>query len=114
MSLNSFTVVTQFARGFNEKSSVFKTTKHSYLRSVLTTMVDRAEDELFKEALLIYSFLCTNKMTVAESFLPEKLAEITEGEMEEKVEENLNETSLVNSERGMWLFRLCYTVQFTF
>ena len=75
--------------------TVYKNRRNSYLlqlsrmlyfkniannRGLLTLLVDRAEDEIFKEVLLVYSFLLTNRplsaLTADDSNLPAEIGKI--------------------------------------
>ncbi|XP_033754224.1 transmembrane protein 143-like [Pecten maximus] len=72
-------------------------------RGLLTLVVDRAEDESFKEALLVYSFLLANRSAAVKNksmadMAPEELGGLTEAELKRKIEEWITSKTEVNAE----------------
>lgn len=61
-------------------------------RGLITLLVDRAEDESFKEALLVYTFLLTNRSPssrakASKALVPAELGGLTDVQLERRIEE---------------------------
>ncbi|XP_060080669.1 transmembrane protein 143-like [Ylistrum balloti] len=72
-------------------------------RGLLTLVVDRAEDESFKEALLVYAFLLANrpvrvKNKAMAEMAPEELGGLTQAELKRKIEDWITGKTEVNAE----------------
>ncbi|OWF38029.1 transmembrane protein 143-like [Mizuhopecten yessoensis] len=72
-------------------------------RGLLTLVVDRAEDESFKEALLTYTFLLANRPDAVKNksmanMAPEELGGLTQAELKSKLEKWISSKTEVNAE----------------